>query len=93
MAEDIVNLANDIVAMKPDITITISEIVTRGDKKDLDSKDKSVNKIVRRFCRQNLGKTITHNNILEKHLSLGGLHLTREGNSVFVHNFISHCRD
>lgn len=43
MAEDIVNLANDIVAMKPDITITISEIVTRGDKKDLDSKGKSVN--------------------------------------------------
>ena len=93
VAEAIVNLANDIVAMKPDITITISEIITRGDKKDLDSKGKSVNKIVRRFCRQNWWKTITHNNILEKHLNLGELHLTREGNSLFVHNFTSHCRD
>ena len=93
VAEALVNLANDIVAMKPDITITISEIVTRGDKQDLDSKGKSVNKIVRRFCRQNSWKTITHNNILEKHLNPGGLHLIREGNSLFVQNFISFCRD
>ena len=88
MAEAILNLTNDVVAMKPDITITILEIVSRGDKKDLDSKGKSVNKIVRRFCSQNSWETITHNNILEKHLNPGGLHLNREGNSLFAQNLL-----
>ena len=61
VAEAIVNLANEVVAKTLDITITISEIVTRGDKKDLDSEGKSVNKIVKRFCRKNSWKIITHN--------------------------------
>ena len=90
VAESIVDLANEIVHMRPEIEITFSEVLTRGDDKELDPKGKSVNRIVKQFCRQNSWNVINHSNISLQHLNQGGLHLTKVGNGVLAKNFMSY---
>ena len=68
IAEGIVDIANQIIFKSPGTDITISEIITRGDDPSLDSKGKSVNKIVAQFCKQNSWKILIHTNITKQEL-------------------------
>ena len=52
---------------------------------------KEVNKILRKFCRQNEWGFIDHNNITtDQHLNRSRLHLNRSGTSLLSQNFISY---
>ena len=65
IAEEIVDVANQIMCKNPGTDITISEITTSRDDPSLDSKGKSVNKIVAKFCSQKVPK---HTNIMKQEL-------------------------
>lgn len=73
-AEGIVNLAPQIEGDAPETNLAISELIARAD--DKDGKVSSVNKILKKFCRQNHWNFIEHNNINQTHLNRGGLHLS-----------------
>ena len=67
-AEGIVNLALQIEGDAPETNLAISGLIARAD--DKDGKVSSVNKILKKFCRQNHWNFIEHNNINQTHLKL-----------------------
>lgn len=71
-AEGIVNLALQIEGDAPETNLAISGLIARAD--DKDGKVSGVNKILKKFCRQNHWNFIEHN-ITQIHLNRGGLHL------------------
>ena len=86
VAEAIVGLARQ-VERSSDAKVVISELVCRRDK--LNEQVKAVNKRLKRSCQQNEWKLIQRNNVTEKGLNMGGLHLNLEGNQRFFNNFKS----
>ena len=68
-----------------DATVIISELVTRRD--GFNEAVKTVNKQLKFYCRQNGWKFIQHQNISEKELNKGGLHLNFKGNQQFLRTF------
>ena len=86
VAEAIVDLARQ-VERSSDAKVVISELVCRRDK--LNEQVKAVNKRLKRYCQQKEWKLIQHNNVTEKGLNMGGLHLNPEGNQRFFNNFKS----
>ena len=71
-AEGIVNLVPQIEGDAPETNLAISGLIAKAD--DKDGKVSSVNKILKKFCRQNHWNFIEHNNL---HLNRGGLHLSK----------------
>ena len=73
------------------ISVAISSLTARADDNDLAKRVKEVNKILRKFCRQNEWGFIDHNNITtDQHLNRSRLHLNRSGTSLLSQNFISY---
>ena len=72
------------------ISVTISSLTPRADDNELAKRVKEVNKILRKFCRQNQWGFIDHNNITYLHLKRSRLHLNRSGTSLLSQNFISY---
>ena len=73
------------------ISVAISGLTARADDNDLAKRVKEVNKILRKFCRQNEWGFIDHNNITtDQHLNRSRLHLNRSGTSLLSQNFISY---
>ena len=66
-AEGIVNLALQIEGDEPETNLAILGLIARAD--DKDGKVLSVNKILKKFCRQNHWNFIEHNNINQTHLN------------------------
>ena len=87
-AEGIVNLALQIEGDAPETKLAISGLIARAD--DKDGKVSSVNKILKKFCRQNHWNFIEHNNINQTHLNRGGLHLSKSGSAILAQNFCKH---
>ena len=83
--EGIVNLALQIEGDAPETNLAISGLIARADDKDV--KVSSVNKIFKKFCRQNHWNFIEHNNINQTHLNRGGLHLSKSGSALLAQNF------
>ena len=72
------------------ISVAISSLTARADDNELDKRVKEVNKILKRFCRQNKWGFIDHNIITtDQHLNRSRLHLNRSGTSLLSQNFIS----
>ena len=86
--EGIVNLALQIEGDAPETNLAISGLIARADDKDV--KVSSVNKIFKKFCRQNHWNFIEHNNINQTHLNRGGLHLSKSGSALLAQNFCKH---
>ena len=84
VACSVVDLARQI-ENSSDATVTISELVSRRD--GFNEAVKTVNKHLKFYCRQNGWKFIQHQNISEKELNKGGLHLNFKGNQQFFKNF------
>ena len=84
VADGIVDLGRQVEGSS-DARVVISALVSRRDK--LNEKVPEVNKLLKRYCRQHEWKLIEHNNITEKGLNKGGLHLSIEGNKRFFNNF------
>ena len=84
-AEAIVNLARQIEGDAPNTNIAISGLVSRAD--DREGKVSSVNKLLKKFCRQNEWNFIEHNNVNLTHLNRGGLHLSKSGTALVAENF------
>jgi len=80
VAGSVVDLARQI-ENSSDTTVTISELVSRRD--GFNEAVKTVNKHLKFYCRQNGWKFIQHQNISEKELNKGGLHLNFKGNQQF----------
>ena len=87
-AEGIVNLALQIEGDEPETNLAILGLIARAD--DKDGKVLSVNKILKKFCRQNHWNFIEHNNINQIHLNRGGLHLSKSGSALLAENFCKH---
>ena len=85
-AEAIVNLALQIEGDAPETNLAISGLIARAD--DKDGKVSSVNRILKKFCRQN--HFIEHNNFNQTHLNGGGLHLSKSGSALLAQNFCQH---
>ena len=92
-AESIVDLASWTASERPTTTISISEVTTREDQDGLGGKVKEVNKILKKFCRQNEWQLISHNNIDESCLNRSKLHLNKKGTGLIAANFIKHIKD
>ena len=86
--EGIVNLALQIEGDAPETNLAISGLIARADDKDV--KVSSVNRIFKKFCRQNHWNFIEHNNINQTHLNWGGLHLSKSGSALLAQNFCKH---
>ena len=87
-AEEIVDLAREVD--QEGVSPAISSLTTRADDSELAKRVTEVNKILRKFCRQNNWGFIDHNNITaEKHLNRSRLHLNRVGTSLLSKNFYS----
>ena len=84
VADSVVDLARQI-ENSSDATVIISELVSRRD--SFNEAVKTVNKQLKFYCRQNGWKFIQHQNISEKELNKGGLHLNFKGNQQFFKNF------
>ena len=84
-AEGIVNLALQIEGDAPNTNLTISGLTTRAD--DKEGNVSIVNKILKKFCRQNHWNFIEHDNINQTHLNRGGLHLSKSGTALLAQNF------
>ena len=84
VAGSVVDLARQI-ENSSDATVIISELVSRRDR--FNEAVKTVNKQLKFYCRQNGWKFIQHQNISEKELNKGGLHLNFKGNQQFFKNF------
>ena len=78
--KSIVNLARQI-ENSCEATVVVSELISRRD--ELNEAVKTTNKHLKSFCQQNGWKLIQHQNITEKGLNRGGLHLNFQGNHVF----------
>ena len=86
-AEGIVNLALQIEGAAPETNLAISGLIARAD--DKDGKVSSVNKILKKICRQNHWNFIEHN-INQTRLNRGGLHLSKSGSALLAQNFCKH---
>ena len=84
--ESIVDLARQI-ENSSDATVTISELVSRRDR--FNEAVKAANKHLKNYCRQNGWELIQHQNVSEKGLNRGGIHLNVKGNLLFYKNFQS----
>ena len=84
VAEAIVDLAKQIEGSS-EAQVIVSGLVTRKDK--LNDKVSEVNNHLTKFCRQNDWRFIEHNNINEKGLNRGGVHLNFAGNKRIFKNF------
>ena len=84
VADGIVDLGRQVEGSS-DTRVVISALVSRRD--NLNEKVPEVNKLLKRYRRQQEWKLIEHNNITEKGLNKGGLHLSIEGNKRFFNNF------
>ena len=87
-AEGIVNLALQIEGDAPETNLAISGLIARAD--DKDGKVSRVNKILKKFCRQNHWNFIEHNNINQTHLNRGGLRLFKSGSALVTQKFCKH---
>ena len=84
VADSILNLARQI-ENSCEATAVVSELISRRD--ELNEAVKTTNKHLKSYCRQNGWKLIQHQNITEKGLNRGGLHLNFQGNLKFFKNF------
>ena len=88
--DNIVNLVDNI-SQNCTSEVTISSLLKRLDKTNLDSKVTEINNGLRKFAANRGWKFISHNNINRKnHFNSSGLHLSHEGNSLFACNLIKH---
>ena len=88
--DNIVNLADNI-SQNCTSEVTISSLLKRLDKPNLDSKVTEINNGLHKFAANRCWKFISHNNINRKnHFNSNGLHLSHEGNSLFASNLIKH---
>ena len=84
VADSIVDLARQIEKTS-EAAVAISELISRRD--ELNEAVKTTNKHLNSYCRQNAWNFIQHQNITEKELNRGGLHLNFKGNLNFFNNF------
>ena len=84
VADSIVDLARQIEKTS-EAAVAISELISRRD--ELNEAVKTTNKHLKSYCRQNGWNFIQHQNITEKELNRGGLHLNFKGNLKFFKNF------
>ena len=84
LADSIVDLARQIEKTS-ETAVAISELISRRD--ELNEAVKTTNKHLKSYCRQNGWNFIQHQNITEKELNRGGLHLNFKGNLKFFKNF------
>ena len=88
-ADEIVDLAR--MVEQEGISTAISSITTRADDPELSKRATEVNKMLRKFCRQNDWGFIEHNNIVaDKHLNRSRLHLNRAGTNLLSQNLLSY---
>jgi len=62
--------------------VVLSELTTRKDAHK--ESVKSVDKLLIKYSKQHHWPLVRHSNITEKVLNRGGLHLTKQGNELFV---------
>ena len=88
-ADEIANLAKQVINACPQTTVALSSIVTRSDDKFLAAKAIEVNLHLKQACHQNHWSFIDHSNIKPTHLNRSGIHLNKAGTLLMARNFTS----
>ena len=88
-ADEIANLAKQVINACPETTVALSSIVTRSDDKFLAAKAIEVNLHLKQACHQNHWSFIDHSNIKPTHLDRSGIHLNKAGTLLMARNFSS----
>jgi hypothetical protein len=81
-AEGTVNLGIQISQDSPSTNITISGILPRTDKPNLQEKANQVNDLIGKCCTQNNWGFLRHKTIASTCLNAKGLHLNKKGTSI-----------
>ena len=89
VAEQIVDLAQEISASHPDVQVVVSGLTTRTDKNNLKEKIPEVNKILQSFCHQREWEFISNSNIPSSSLNASGIHLNETGTKQLARNLIA----
>ena len=89
IAENIMNLADQIESDSPGTLVTISAIFVRRED-ELWKKATEINKLVKRFCSNRGWGFLPHISIDSSCLNASGLHLNTKGVSILSSNFLTH---
>ena len=73
----------------PETKIAISSVTTRKDRKNIDVKIKKVNQDLKQIAETYKVEYISNDNVNERGLSQGKLHLNKLGLNVLTRNFLS----
>jgi predicted transcriptional regulator len=84
----ITNLGQEINRKYPTTKLIISELITRNDDPQINTKVKQVNTKLLQVCTNNNWGHISHKNIVGKHLNPYGVHLNKQGTATLAKNVI-----
>ncbi len=84
----IANLGQEINRKYPTTKLIISELITRNDDPQINTKVKQVNTKLLQVCTNNNWGHISHKNIVGKHLNPYGVHLNKQGTATLAKNVI-----
>ena len=90
VAEQVVNLVDNITQNHSKAKVTISGLLSRSDDNILASKVPKVNKVIRSFATNRGWSFIDHANIEQNCLNKSGLHLNQQGSDKLSKNILSH---
>ena len=83
-------IVKELTTKLPKVKIAFSGLITRKDKKNLDTNVTETNKRLRNYCRQKDIDYIDNSNIAEDSLGVKKLHLNRKGNRFFAKNLLKY---
>ena len=78
--------------MKHDVKITLSSIFLQGYDPPKNVNVVEANHALKRYCITKRWDFIDYGNIAFRHLDVGGMHLTVEGNRLFANNILAHTK-
>lgn len=90
VAEQIVDLGNQILSSSPDTKVTISALTQSYDEQCLGKKVTDYNKVIKSFCNQSGRGFIKHPNIVESCVNNQKLHLNKKGIIILASNLVNH---
>ena len=90
IVRDMASLGKLVKHRNPKMDVSLSEVIVRNDKSNLNNKSREVNKLMSDLCEQENWRLIENNNINNAHLNSYGLHLNKRGSSALANNFKIH---
>ena len=78
--------------INPEVKISVSSVFFQGYDTPKNISMIEINKAIKLLCLSQGWEFIDHGNIAFRHLEKDGMHLTSEGNRLFVRNLVEHIQ-